>query len=117
MNSASYCEVLLTFWAAIHRKGLGLLVRWVLLHHDNARPPYSPSNSGESSRNPVGTFEHPLYSPNLAPSDFHLFGLLKNHLGGKCFANYKEAEMEVQKWPRQQSKDFYAAGFNTLVKR
>jgi hypothetical protein len=25
--------------------------------------------------------------------------------------------MEVQKWPRQQSKDFYAAGFNTLVKR
>jgi hypothetical protein len=25
--------------------------------------------------------------------------------------------MEVWKWLRQQSKDFYAAGFDTLVKR
>jgi hypothetical protein len=25
--------------------------------------------------------------------------------------------MEEQKWLRQQSKDFYAAGFNALVKR
>jgi hypothetical protein len=25
--------------------------------------------------------------------------------------------MEVWKWPRQLSKDFYAAGFDSLVKR
>jgi hypothetical protein len=25
--------------------------------------------------------------------------------------------MEVRKWLRQQSKDFYAAGFNALVKQ
>ncbi|GFO30057.1 histone-lysine N-methyltransferase [Plakobranchus ocellatus] len=25
---------------------------------------------------------HPAYSPDLAPSDFHLFGPLKRHLGG-----------------------------------
>jgi hypothetical protein len=25
--------------------------------------------------------------------------------------------MEVQKWLRRQSKDFYAAGFDTLVKQ
>jgi hypothetical protein len=34
---------------------------------------------------------------------------------GKHFANDKEAETEVQKWLRQQSKDFYAAGFDTLA--
>jgi hypothetical protein len=39
----------------------------------------------------------------LAPSDFHLFGLLKTHLGGKRFANDKEVELEVWKWLRQQS--------------
>jgi hypothetical protein len=26
-------------------------------------------------------------------------------------------EMEARKWLRQQSKDFYAAGFDALVKR
>jgi hypothetical protein len=52
----------------------------------------------------------------LAPSDFHLFGPVENHLGGRCFADDKEIETEVQKWLRQQPKDFYAAGFDTLVK-
>jgi hypothetical protein len=29
----------------------------------------------------------------------------------------EEIEMEVRKWLRQQSKDFYAAGFDPLVKQ
>jgi hypothetical protein len=53
----------------------------------------------------------------LAPSDFHLFGPLKNHLGGKCFADDKEVETEVRKWLRQQSKGFYAVGFDAPVKQ
>jgi hypothetical protein len=36
---------------------------------------------------------------------------------GKYFADDEEVETEVQKWLRQQSKDFYAAGFDALVKR
>jgi hypothetical protein len=52
----------------------------------------------------------------LAPSDFHLFGLLKTHLGGRHFADDEEVEMEVQKWLRPQSKEFRAVGFNALVK-
>jgi hypothetical protein len=54
----------------------------------------------------------------LAPSDYHLFGLLRNRLGGRRFADDEEVETEVRKWLRQQSKDFYyAAGFGALVKR
>jgi histone-lysine N-methyltransferase SETMAR len=58
--------------------------------------------------------EHPPYSSDLAPSDYDLFGPLKNHLGGRRFADDKEVEMEVL---RQQSKDFYAVVFDALVKR
>jgi histone-lysine N-methyltransferase SETMAR len=61
--------------------------------------------------------EHLPYSPDLAPSDFHLFDPLKNHLGGTRFTDDKEVETEVQKWLRQQSRNFYAAGFDALVKR
>jgi hypothetical protein len=52
----------------------------------------------------------------VATSDFHLFGLPKNYLGGKRFADDEEVEMEARKWQRQQSEDFYAVGFDTLVK-
>jgi hypothetical protein len=37
--------------------------------------------------------------------------------GGKRFADDEEVETEMRKWLRQQSKDFYAAGFDALVKR
>jgi hypothetical protein len=38
-------------------------------------------------------------------------------LGGKRFADEEEIETEVRKWLRQQSKYFYAAGFDAVVKR
>jgi hypothetical protein len=53
----------------------------------------------------------------LALSDFHLFSPLKNYLGDKCFADEHEVETKIQKCLRQQSKVFYAAGFDALVKR
>jgi hypothetical protein len=39
------------------------------------------------------------------------------HLGGKRIADDEEVETEVWKCLRQQSKNFYAAGFGALVKR
>jgi hypothetical protein len=39
------------------------------------------------------------------------------HLGGKRFGDDEEVETEVRKWTRQQSKGFYTAGFDALVKR
>jgi histone-lysine N-methyltransferase SETMAR len=61
--------------------------------------------------------EHPPYSPDLAPSDFHVFGPLKKHMCGKRFADDEEDETEARKWLRQQSKYFCAASFDVLVKR
>jgi hypothetical protein len=39
------------------------------------------------------------------------------HLGGKYFADDEKVETVVPKWLRQKSKDFYAVGFDALVKR
>jgi hypothetical protein len=36
---------------------------------------------------------------------------------GRYFADDLEVKTEVRKWLRQRSKDFYAAGFDALVKR
>jgi hypothetical protein len=40
-----------------------------------------------------------------------------SQLGEKCFADDEGIETEVRKWLRQQSKHFYAVGFDALVKR
>jgi hypothetical protein len=37
--------------------------------------------------------------------------------GGKRFADDEEVETEMRKWLKQLSKDFYAAGFDSLVER
>jgi hypothetical protein len=41
----------------------------------------------------------------------------KNHLSGTRFADDEEVETEVRQWLRQQPKDFYAVGFDALVKQ
>jgi hypothetical protein len=38
-------------------------------------------------------------------------------IDSRIFADDEEVETEVRKWLRQQSKDFYAVGFDTLLKR
>ncbi|UYV67300.1 hypothetical protein LAZ67_5000150 [Cordylochernes scorpioides] len=52
-------------------------------------------------------FTHPPYSPELAPSDFHLYPALKWHLGGKHFANDDEVQAEANHWLRRQDTAWY----------
>jgi hypothetical protein len=42
--------------------------------------------------------EHPPYSPDLVPSDFHLFGPLKHHLSAEHFPDDEAVEREVTAW-------------------
>ena len=89
----------------------------MLLLHDNACP-----QSANQTTTMLGSFkwevlQHPPYSPDLAPSDFHLFGPLKHHLSGERFPDDPAFERAVRAWFRQQPKEFFAAGFQGLVKR
>jgi hypothetical protein len=59
---------------------------------------------------------HPSYIPDLAFSDYHLFGLLKEHLGGKMF-RYNEVIQDVQEWLHWQPKDFVLSGIRKLPDR
>jgi len=62
--------------------------------------------------------EHPTCSPDLAPSDFHLFGPLKNALRGRRFScDDDDVKAAVHQWLRAQPKTFFADGIKTLVGR
>jgi hypothetical protein len=47
--------------------------------------------------------KHPPYSPDLLPSDFHLFGHMTEHLRGQKFADDKVMEA-VQSWLKGMPK-------------
>ena len=61
--------------------------------------------------------DHPLYSPDLAPSNFHLFFHLNKHLVGKKFDDDDEVLEEVMTWFKGQAADLYDSGIQKLVPR
>jgi histone-lysine N-methyltransferase SETMAR len=64
------------------------------------------------------TFEvlpHPSYSPDLAPSDFHQFGPLKECLRGCKFNLDDDVQSAVHEWHRSQPQEFFSSGIQVLV--
>jgi histone-lysine N-methyltransferase SETMAR len=60
--------------------------------------------------------ERPAHSPDLAPSDFHLFGPFKEALGGRRFQR-DDVKNAVHQWPCAQPKTFYYDGIKKLIGR
>jgi len=53
----------------------------------------------------------------MAPSDFHLFGPMKEHLGGQKFADNDEVMEAVQSCLKAMPKSFFLEGIHKLVDR
>ena len=70
----------------------------VLLQHDNARPHTSLKTREVISFFGWITISYPLYSPDLAPSDFHLFEPLKESLRGRHLSSDEEVKTAVRAW-------------------
>jgi len=58
---------------------------------------------------------HPPYSPDLAPSDFHLLPHLKRDLKGTHFTSDDEAKQAVTSWIKQRTPEFFVDGMRKLV--
>jgi len=57
----------------------------------------------------------PPYSPDLAPSDYHLFLHLKEFLGGKRFDDDDDLKDALRKRLTWQAVAFYGEGTQKLV--
>ncbi|CAK9816246.1 Histone-lysine N-methyltransferase SETMAR [Anthophora plagiata] len=118
INSQYYSEMLEhKVRPAIRSKRRGLLSKGVILQHDNARPHTAQLTRDKLQELGWEVLPHPAYSPDLAPSDFYLFGPLQDALRGKRFANNEEVKEVVQKWLRGKSKEFFAKGIRKLQER
>ena len=69
--------------------------RSVRLLHDNARPHTAKETQQKLKALEWETVPHPPYSPDLAPSDFHLFRPLKQFVKQKTFVNYESLKKAI----------------------
>ena len=88
----------------------------VLLQYDNARPHTSLKTHEVISSFGGEKISHPPYLPDLASSDFHLFGPFKESLRRQHFSSDEEVKTAVRKWLKTQPVEFYE-GICALVKR
>ena len=86
----------------------------VLFHQDNAPAHKSRQASAKLAQLRFELIEQPSYSPDLAPSDYFLFGHLKNSLGGKRFSSNEEVKAAVNAYFQSKDAEFYLRGIKAL---
>jgi len=89
----------------------------VCLLHDNARSHSTHITIVLLVKFKWNILDHPPYSPDLVPSDFHLFLHLKKQLAGKKFDDDDEMQEEVMTWFKGEVADFYDSRIQKLIPR
>ena len=88
-----------------------------IFHQDNARPHVSKETKKFMEAKKFELLEHPPYSPDLAPADFHLFPQLKKLLGGQRFETDQALETTVQGYLRVLSENGFFHVMKSWEKR
>ena len=91
ITSDIYCETLHKLRRSIQNKRRGMLSKGVVLPHDNARPHTAACTNALIKLFNWEIFDHPPYSLDLAPSDYHLFSKIKVLVGYPTFPHQRRA--------------------------
>ena len=94
VNLAFYVNVLEELREEIKLEIRGKLSKGLLLLHDNARP-HTSAQTMESLRGlNMEILPDPPYSPDLAPSDYYLFGSMKKFSRDTDFLPFNEGVLQ-----------------------
>lgn len=117
INGPSYATTIENLRKSIVEKRRGKLAKGIFLLHDNATPHTSKVSKAAIQKAGFQILDHPPYSPDLAPSDYFLFGPLKKSLRGRRFLDDEEVKAAVKSFFDAQEETFFKAGIASLEKR
>ncbi|UYV73896.1 hypothetical protein LAZ67_11001326 [Cordylochernes scorpioides] len=89
----------------------------VIYQHDNARPHVAKVVKETLEALQWDVLPHPLYSPDIAPSDYHMFRSMTNGLAEQHFTSYEEAKNWVNVWIASKDEEFFRHGIRMLPER
>ncbi|GFY29008.1 mariner Mos1 transposase [Trichonephila clavipes] len=64
-----------------------------------------------------GHAQYWLYSPDLPPSDYHLFRSLAHGLADQHFRSYEEVKNWIDSWITSKDDQFFQRGIRTMPER
>jgi hypothetical protein len=71
-------------WCTVLARGSN---RKLIIHADDLQPHLATMTPRFLEQNAMKRTPHPAYSPDFAPSDFHLFGYVKHLIAGQEFSD------------------------------
>ncbi|GFR85633.1 mariner Mos1 transposase [Elysia marginata] len=102
---------------AIRKKRPGLLESGILFHLDNAPVHTAWAVTDVLAGHKWELLEHPRYSPDLAPCDFHLFPKIKEHLRGQRFETEEDIIQATKVAIKNMGKCSYVTAFKDWLQR
>uniref|UniRef100_A0A0N5BM18 HTH_48 domain-containing protein n=1 Tax=Strongyloides papillosus TaxID=174720 RepID=A0A0N5BM18_STREA len=110
-----YCQLLSNLDKEIKRKRPTLANRkGIILLQDNARPHVALKTRKKLDELCYEVLPHPAYSPDVAPSDYHLFLSLQNFLNGRSFRNDDEVKSALSEYFSKKDRVFFESGIDKL---
>ena len=107
INAEYYSSLLVQLKDILKEKRRGKFTNGVLFFHDNA-----PAHRALAIQKKLAflgflCLDHPPYSPDLAPSDYHMFHGLKKQLEGLHFSSDAEVLAAAETWLNGQISEFF----------
>jgi len=90
----------------LKEKRRGKFTKGVLFLHDNAPAHQALATQKKLAYLGLQCLDHPLYSPDLSLSDYHLFPGLKKQLKGRHFSSDAEVISAADNWLDGQTSEF-----------
>jgi len=107
INAEYYSSLLVQLKDILKEKWRGKVTKVILFLHNNAPPPWALATQKKLAYLGFQCLDHPLYSPDLAPSDYNLFPGLKKQLKGRHFSSDMEVIAAVETWLDGQPSEFF----------
>ena len=117
INAVYYSSLLVQLKGILKEKRRRKLTKEVLFLHNNV-PAHRPLVTQKKlAYLGFQCLDHPPYSLNLAPLDYHLLPGLKKQLKGRYFSSDAEVISAAETWLDGQPSDFFLSGLQKLKRR
>lgn len=119
VNASLYSQQLVRMSQVLARKrpAVGVKKRKVILLHDNARPHVAKTTKETIETLGWEVLSHPAYSPDIAPSDYHLFRSMQHFLQEKNYLDFEGVRKDVDLFFASKPASFYHRGIQSLPER
>jgi len=117
INAEYYLSLQVQLKDILKEKRRGKFTKEVMFLHDNVLAHRALVTQKKMAYLGLQYLDHPPYSPDLAPSDYHLYPGLKKQLKVRHFSSDAEVIAAAQTWLDGQHSEFFLSGLQKLQQR